>query len=346
MNIPYAANKPLAELLPSITPVLYDEEQTTETVAHELPNGDIQTDVIVTAPNGEDQAIYSITFHLLRPTDATLVSISFNGEEFADFRPSKTEYIYAHPYGTDPADYFTQDAIAYILSDSLATDTIYTDEQGLINIVVTAQDGRTSMTYLISQTTAKDGDNALAFIKVNGDTIKGFDPETTFYTYYVFSTDVPTLDVEARSENASVDKGRIKAGDTCTIVCTAADGAERNYYVHFALTTVDPGVKATKSDVLLKRVPGSRQYVAYAVRQGVSFALFDQNGHLLLMERVPVANPNDAEVMTDSEKKEFLNDVTNTGSGLLIDVLPGQPYFYTFFYEEKEKLDSGKIMCY
>lgn len=346
VNIPYAANKPLAELLPSITPVLYDEEQTTETVAHELPNGDIQTDVIVTAPNGEDQAIYSITFHLLRPTDATLVSISFNGEEFADFRPSKTEYIYAHPYGTDPADYFTQDAIAYILSDSLATDTIYTDEQGLINIVVTAQDGRTSMTYLISQTTAKDGDNALAFIKVNGDTIKGFDPETTFYTYYVFSTDVPTLDVEARSENASVDKGRIKAGDTCTIVCTAADGAERNYYVHFALTTVDPGVKATKSDVLLKRVPGSRQYVAYAVRQGVSFALFDQNGHLLLMERVPVANPNDAEVMTDSEKKEFLNDVTNTGSGLLIDVLPGQPYFYTFFYEEKEKLDSGKIMCY
>ncbi len=346
VNIPYAANKPLAELLPSITPEFYDEEQTADIQNHDLPNGDIQSDVIVTAPNGEDQAIYSITFHLLRPTDATLVSISFNGEEFADFRPSKTEYIYAHPYGTDPADYFTQDAIAYILSDSLATDTIYTDEQGLINIVVTAQDGRTSMTYLISQTTAKDGDNALAFIKVNGDTIKGFDPETTFYTYYVFSTDVPTLDVEARSENASVDKGRIKAGDTCTIVCTAADGAERNYYVHFALTTVDPGVKATKSDVLLKRVPGSRQYVAYAVRQGVSFALFDQNGHLLLMERVPVANPNDAEVMTDSEKKEFLNDVTNTGSGLLIDVLPGQPYFYTFFYEEKEKLDSGKIMCY
>lgn len=346
VNIPYAANKPLAELLPSITPEFYDEEQTAEIQNHDLPNGDIQSDVIVTAPNGEDQAIYSITFHLLRPTDATLVSISFNGEEFADFRPSKTEYIYAHPYGTDPADYFTQDAIAYILSDSLATDTIYTDEQGLINIVVTAQDGRTSMTYLISQTTAKDGDNALAFIKVNGDTIKGFDPETTFYTYYVFSTDVPTLDVEARSENASVDKGRIKAGDTCTIVCTAADGTERNYYVHFALTTVDPGVKATKSDVLLKRVPGSRQYVAYAVRQGVSFALFDQNGHLLLMERVPVANPNDAEVMTDSEKKEFLNDVTNTGSGLLIDVHPGQPYFYTFFYEEKEKLDSGKIMCY
>ena len=346
VNIPYNANKPLVDLLPEIEPVFYDEEQTADTTLHYLPNGDIQIDVTVTAPNGEDQAIYSITFHLIRPSDATILSISIRGEVFDEFRPSKTEYTYAHPYGTDPADYFTQEDIAYVLSDTLAVDTIYTDDEGVITIMVTAQDGRTSLTYLISQITAEDGDNALAWITVNGDTLAGFDPDITFYTYYIFATDMPSVDAAPRSENAEVDKGRVSAGDTCRIICTAADGSERLYLIHFAITPVDPGVKATSGDVLIKRVPGSMQLVAYSVRQGVSIVLYDQYGHLLFTDRVPVANPNSTEIVTDADKEDFLNNVSDTGSGLIIDVLPGQPYFYTFYYEEKEKLASGKIMCY
>ncbi len=48
----------------------------------------------------------------------------------------------------------------------------------------------------------------------------------------------------------------------------------------------------------------------------------------------------------DSDQKEFLNDVDGFNSGLIIDVLPGQPYFYCFYYNGKKKLASGKIMCY
>ena len=39
-------------------------------------------------------------------------------------------------------------------------------------------------------------------------------------------------------------------------------------------------------------------------------------------------------------------DVDGFNSGLIIDVLPGQPYFYCFYYNGKMKLASGKIMCY
>lgn len=346
VNVPYDSKKELISLIPSIEPEFYEEEQTADTMVHYLPDGDIQIDITVTAANEEDQAIYSIIFHFVKPADATLASLTIKGEELIDFHPTKTEYVYAHPYGTDPADYFTIDEVKYVLSDSLAVDTMYMDESGVINIVVVAQDGRTSITYLISQITAEDGDNALAWITIDGDTIPGFDPEVLFYTYYVFESDMPSLNAEPRSENADVDKGRVTAGDTTTIICTAADGSERYYYVYFAITTVNPGDEATSGDVLIKRVPGAMQLAAYTVRQGVSIALYDQYGHLLYNERVPVANPNDTEIVEDSDKKEFLNDVDGFNSGLIIDVLPGQPYFYCFYYNGKMKLASGKIMCY
>ena len=346
VNVPYDSKKELISLIPSIEPEFYEEEQTADTTVYYLPDGDIQIDITVTAANEEDQAIYSIIFHFVKPADATLASLTIKGEEFIDFHPTKTEYVYAHPYGTDPADYFTIDEVKYVLSDSLAVDTMYMDESGVINIVVVAQDGRTSLTYLISQITAEDGDNALAWITIDGDTIPGFDPEVLFYTYYVFESDMPSLNAEPRSENADVDKGRVTAGDTTTIICTAADGSERYYYVYFAITTVNPGDEATSGDVLIKRVPGAMQLAAYTVRQGVSIALYDQYGHLLYNERVPVANPNDTEIVEDSDKKEFLNDVDGSNSGLFIDVLPGQPYFYCFYYNGKMKLASGKIMCY
>ena len=346
VNVPYDSKKELISLIPSIEPEFYEEEQKADTTVYYLPDGDIQIDITVTAANEEDQAIYSIIFHFVKPADATLASLTIKGEELIDFHPTKTEYVYAHPYGTDPADYFTIDEVKYVLSDSLAVDTMYMDESGVINIVVVAQDGRTSITYLISQITAEDGDNALAWITIDGDTIPGFDPEVLFYTYYVFESDMPSLNAEPRSENADVDKGRVTAGDTTTIICTAADGSERYYYVYFAITTVNPGDEATSGDVLIKRVPGAMQLAAYTVRQGVSIALYDQYGHLLYNERVPVANPNDTEIVEDSDKKEFLNDVDGFNSGLIIDVLPGQPYFYCFYYNGKMKLASGKIMCY
>ena len=346
VNVPYDSKKELISLIPSIEPEFYEEEQTADTTVYYLPDGDIQIDITVTAANEEDQAIYSIIFHFVKPADATLASLTIKGEELIDFHPTKTEYVYAHPYGTDPADYFTIDEVKYVLSDSLAVDTMYMDESGVINIVVVAQDGRTSITYLISQITAEDGDNALAWITIDGDTIPGFDPEVLFYTYYVFESDMPSLNAEPRSENADVDKGRVSAGDTTTIICTAADGSERYYYVYFAITTVNPGDEATSGDVLIKRVPGAMQLAAYTVRQGVSIALYDQYGHLLYNERVPVANPNETEIVEDSDKKEFLNDVDGFNSGLIIDVLPGQPYFYCFYYNGKMKLASGKIMCY
>jgi hypothetical protein len=347
VNLKYDGNKSLDSQLPKITPVFYDPDQKADTMKFNLPNGDIQVDITVTAANGEDQAVYSIVFHFVKSSDATLQSLLLNGVELEGFDPSQMEYTYAHPYGTKPEAYFGQDAVTYVLNDQTATVAVSTDENGVIHVVVTAQDGVTILTYLISQITAVDGDNALAWITIDGDTIRDFDPEVTFYTYYVEKgASVPTIDAGARSPLAEVDLGRVVVGDTCTIICTAVDGSTRYYYVAFTISDSNSGAVASSGDVLLKRVGGTYQLLAATVRKGVTIALYDQYGHLVFYDRVPVANPNDADIVVGYDNLEYLNNVVDNRSGLLIDVIPGQPYFFCFFADEKTKLYSGKIMAY
>lgn len=349
VNLPYDGKLTAEEQLPTMEFVKYDDEQTVETVNHELPNSDIQADVTVTAPNGEDQAIYSITFHWLKPDDADLVAIILNGDTLEGFHPGITEYTYAHPFGSTEDDYFTLDQITYVLSDSLATATTSIREDGTVFISVVAQSGYENP-YVIRQLIAEDGDNALAWITLDGDTLLGFDPDVTFYTYYLLpGKGVPSVDAMPRSENAFDPSIReASAGDTCLIICTAADQTERRYYIHFAISENDPGLEPTANDVLIKRVPGAMQLFVTSIRQGVSFALYNHTGQLVYETSLDkVADPNYTSVTHDTYDKSILVDVTSWHEGVLIDVNPNEMYIYTFFKSDSSKkiIKSGKIRC-
>ena len=359
INIPYSADKTLEEQLPAIEPVFYDEMQTMDTVHHLLENGDILIEITVTAPNGEDQKIYSLTFHFIKPSDAMLVNILIKGTELPNFLPQVTEYTYAHPYGSTTADYFTAADVQAMLSDRLATFTITESTDGTIYIRVVAQDGTTENTYAIMQTIAQDNDCLLSdiFIGEAKEALKDFDPEVTFYTFYLRegSTTTPAVEAVAHSVNATVDIREVAAGDTCTIFCTAADGTVKRYYIHFAISSVKEAIEATSSDVIIKRLPNSNTIFVGTIRKDVHFVLFDQNGHILFNKLVPPANPNDIVMTEDLETVERLSDIVNTRSGLTIDLNTEQIYFYTFLYGEKDfmqmvkgdqakRLKSGKIV--
>ena len=345
VKLEYNKDKPAVEQLPTRDYTKYDEEQKIEEAIHELPNGDIQLDITVTAPNGEDQAVYSIIFKFIKPSDSLLAGLFLKGNEFPDFRPTKTEYVYKHPYGTDPKDYFTAEDVTFELSDTLATVEIFMDEYNMINVVVTAQDEVTTTTYLISQITLEDGDNALAWITVNGEALKDFDPEETFYTYYVYKSDNPTVQAGARSVNAlDVDVAPFAPGDTCVITCIAADNSMRKYYIHFAITSIDPGAKAQDGSVMVKRVPGANQLFVASIRSGVDFGLYDRNGkQLFYYTAIPTVEPNNVEVYVDGQNKEVLSNVLNYTDGILVDIIPNEPLFYVFFSEGK-KISEGRIM--
>ena len=359
INIPYSADKPLEEQLPSIETVVYDVQQTTDSVHHLLENGDIRVDITVTAPDGVNQAIYSLTFHFLKPTDATLVNILIRDEELPNFIPQITEYTYAHPYGSTTADYFTAADVEALLSDKLATFTITENAEGTIYIRVVAQDGTTEITYVIMQKIAEDSDCLLSdiFIGDEREPLKGFDPEVTFYTYYLTqgSTTTPVVEAIKHSENAKVNVRPVSAGDTCTITCTAADGSIMRYYIHFAISSISEAAEPTSSDVIIKRLPGTNSIFVGTIRKDVHFVLFDQNGRILYNQPVDPANPNDIVMTEDLETVERLTDIVDTRSGLIIDLNVEQIYFYTFLFGEKDfmqmikgdqakRLKSGKLI--
>ena len=97
--------------------------------------------------------------------------------------------------------------------------------------------------------------------------------------------------------------------------------------------------------MIVKRIPGSFSLFVGTVRKAVSFALYDQNGHLISYQPVPVADPNDAEVVLDANNMDRLNDIVNNRSGLVINIDSNRIYFYTFFLGDKTKIASGKLIA-
>lgn len=347
INLQFEADKTLEQQLPSIEIVFSDSLQTSETVQHELPNGDIRIDITVTAPNGEDQAVYSLTFHFVKPSIALLKDILLGEQSIPDFDPFVTEYTYRHPYGTNPEDLFTVDSVTYVLADSLASATVSADSTTLI-ITVIAQDGTTENSYFIRQEIGKDSNNDLQWITVGGDSLPDFDPDVTFYTYLLSNgAAVPIVDAAPASENAEIlDISTVAAGDTCVIICQAADESMKRYYIHFAVSPINEGQTAGSTDVLVKRIPGTYQIVVATLRKDVSFAMYDQSGHVVYTTNVPVANPNDVDVHQDANGQDVLNDV-GSSAGIVINVIPRQVYFYSFFVSGGTKsVNRGKFICF
>ncbi|MGN0227188.1 MAG: hypothetical protein ACI4AI_03890 [Paludibacteraceae bacterium] len=331
--------------IPAISWVLQDSLQTVpdslqmDTTAL----GDIIVTLTVVAPNKEDEMSYVLVFTFGKNGDNDLLALYVDTTLVEGFDSRITEYTYVHPFGSDSTAFLGIDRVHYILSDSLATDTAYIDEQGVITVIVRAQNGDEKV-YIITQEIALDGDNTLRHITLDGETIRGFDPAITFYTHLLVDGAMPpALDALAQSPNASVNWRDVQAGDTCIITVTAQDKEERKYYVHFAISTINDGLDATVNDVLVKVISPTQLFVA-TIRKNVSFALYNQGGNLLYYNDVPVANPNDVDVYLDAQSKDVLNDVTDADSGRIIDIHPGQIYFYSFYLGGKQKIKSDKLI--
>jgi len=331
-----------ADILPTITYDVYDTLQTVTRQDHDLPNGDVMVAIHVLAPNEEDEAEYNLTFHFTRNNDARVNNILINGATISGFDSETTEYEYRLPYGSDESAFITFDQVSYILSDALARDTCYMDDDKTIFIRIVAQDGTTERTYIIRQYVGLDDDCSLATIELDGVEIEDFDSDITFYTYQLWDgQNPPMVTAEARSENADVSIRAVSAGDTCTILCTAMDGSEKRYYIHFEIAAINTDTTATAGSVLMKRVPGEPKLFVATIRKDVTFYLFHQDGHLMFSAPVPVADPNDVDVYIDLNGEEVLNNVT--ASGLEVDINLGQIYFYAFRSSEKV-IQSGKII--
>ena len=342
--------------LPDITFEKMDSLQIV-TISDEVikPTEKVRT-VLVVAPNGEDEAEYKLLFQFARNNDANLTDIQVHEVSLQNFKPTTLDYKYVYPYGSDSSAFITnknvREAITIVKSDPKATDEIFVADDASIIITVTAQDGKSQNTYSIQQVIGKDTVNTIKMLYLDGDSLKGFDPENTFYTYILKNgaSTTPAVFGVPMSENAEVDatEDDPKVGtvnDTLNIYCVAQDGTERIYRIFFQESSINDALKPTANDVFIRRVKGAYQLFVATIRKDVTFIMYDHTGRRVYYSVVPDAEPNDVIVGLDSEDKDVLLNVdVNPNSGLIIDVIPGQIYMYNFVESGRKKIKSGKIM--
>ena len=337
-------------MVPDMKIVKSDPFQTvTVDTIRKADTDEIEIIVHVLAPNNEDEAEYRLTFHFARNNDAALKDIKLRGVSVKGFKSDKLDYPYAHPYGSDSTVFFKKEDVQIVKSDPLATDSIYVEENGTIVIVITAQDKKTQSSYSIQQYFGKDTVNTLQMIYLDGVELAGFDPEVTEYTYMLmngagatpFVTGIPT------SVNADTTYLRKEVNDTTLIFCTAQDGSDRIYRILFKESDINDGITATSSkEVFIRRVAGANQLFVSTIRSGVFFYLYDQAGHLVYQyENLPTADPNNVEVERDGWDNDILLNVDpDPNSGIFVDIIPQQIYFYSFV-SAKKKIAYGKLIA-
>ena len=134
-----------------------------ENGAVELSIGANAVSVVVTAEDGETTQTYTVTVTRAEPpsTDATLSSLTLSGVDFGTFDPAATEYA------ADAANGVTETTVTPTTNDDGASYEIKLDgvadadgtvslseDDNVMTVEVTAEDGNTAKTYTVTVTRA------------------------------------------------------------------------------------------------------------------------------------------------------------------------------------------------
>lgn len=342
IEIPYGV-----DTVPTVMPIASEDCQTIliGEVMELTENSKIQT-ITVFPYNNTMFYTYNITYVFKQKADANLSMIYFNDVPMMGFKSDEYDYEITWEDGTTIDQMYTLENIKVTLSDSLAHYTIHQDSAMTFTINVQAQDTLIVNTYTILQVIGPSHDNYLKNIFLDEQPLRDFDPEKTFYTYYVPEGGLaPNVTAEAHHAKAEVTVKMAQVGDTTLIYCTAEDGVDRIYYILFTNTTLNESQTATTDDVLIKRLYGGYQILVASLRKEVDFALYDQQGHLVeYIQNMPTCSQNDAVIQTYANGRDILTDVVDAQSGIIIDVNPNQIYFYGFYAGGKQNILSGKLI--
>ena len=168
VELPYGTTQ-----LPEVTATAADPNATLKIL---VDTTHLQTSVIVTAENN-DQLTYNIYFTIAKNTDATLSGIFADGALIANFDEETLDYTLELPFGS------TLPAITATPTDPNATVAITAEDEWHYTILVTAEDGITTLTYTVTLVIMSSSNSDLFNIFLDGTPLEGFTP--TDYEYAI-----------------------------------------------------------------------------------------------------------------------------------------------------------------
>lgn len=203
--------------------------------------------IVVTAEDGTTTKTYTINFTIAASvsTDATLKSLSIDGNAVAGFRADSLDYKYEITYTA------AIPVISAEVNDATATMEItqVTETPGTATVVVTAQDGTTKITYTIDITRHAAIKHLTVVPFSNG--VKGAIDETalTITVPYLAGTDEPTIEATGITTSGDGTPTYTLSEDEKTITLTGIDNVSTEYTIVFqALAAQELGTEEITFD--------------------------------------------------------------------------------------------------
>lgn len=332
------------EVFPTITWTTADDQQTV-TVAQQ---GN-EAVVTVVAGDGATSEEYTITYVLLLSPNNYLADLQTRGQTVDGFCRDSVLYHLVYPVGTDESELLTAADVAATAEDPEAVVVISDEADHSITIMVTAPNGDVRV-YVITQEILLADEARLKMIWLDGEELSEFDSDLLEYVIILSpGANMPDVTAEPLDEHAEVEYGSFEdilgedyEGKSIEIDGVAENGNRITYRVIFRYANWSATADADKDDYLFVHVPGSHQYKAVSISIGLSVAIYDENGQLLMMEEVPVVDPNDATVEVTSYGNQRLISVEPDADGVIFEVpVMNTPYFYVFFDTKQNRVAKG-----
>lgn len=151
-----------------------NEQQTVTVEHHTLSDGADLYYIYVRAGNGATRLYQVVEHHTLPSTDATLSSIALNGVLLDGFQSDTYTYTVTLPAHSELPD------VTAVLNSSAATLTMQNSGQ-VLQLIVTAEDGITTLTYTLMFNIPPSDISHLTMILLDGAPLDGFEPDTYLY---------------------------------------------------------------------------------------------------------------------------------------------------------------------
>ena len=329
---------PYGEEVPAVTWLTADDQQQVDTTW----TGDLELTILVTAGDGTTTSEYTLTFVPVLSSEWHLADLQVNGVTIAGFDSDVQEYEIVYPVGTDSTALLSATAITAIPQDPNATVSVTMDE-GVLQIFVTAPDG-TRGVYTISQTILLSSEAHLDMIWLNGEEVRGYHRDTLSYTIVLAQgAQVPEITAVPVDTLASWEAGMetvIENGKSVEIYCTAQDGTTIVYILNFVYADWAASAVVDTDDYIFLYA-GDGQYKGVTIGIGIQLGIYDLNGHMLMLQEIPVADPADVVVEIDEKGNQILVDALPSAAGAYFKARPEHIYFYVFFDSKTRKIAKG-----
>lgn len=189
------------------------------------------TNIVVTAENGVDEAVYALNFTAGKSDYAALSSLAVDYKQIDGFDPEITEYVVSVD---DPN---IVPAVSYTAGNAFQHITVDADKAGAA-ITVVSESGAVTKVYRVKFNAERSSNALLGAIEIDGETISGFSPERFDYSVVLptGTTVMPELSIKAGEEGQTVaiESGGVR-GVTLITVTAQDDESRQEYRIEFSV---------------------------------------------------------------------------------------------------------------